>query len=90
MSAFASCSLGALIVSGTSPLEAGRKNAEAAPTSADVAASCQISAEPEMSRSAAAACAPARTRSEPIITSRRGRRSAHTPPASVRSARGST
>jgi hypothetical protein len=89
ISAFASWRRPALIVSGTSPEEAGPKKAEPAPTSADVTASCHVSAEPPMSRIAAVACAIARTISAPIITSRRGSRSAHTPPASVSSARGS-
>jgi len=86
-SAFAFCSRAGLTVCGTSPVDAGPKNAEAAPNVAAVARNIQNVMNPEMSANAVKASTAARTTSEAIITSRRGSRSAQTPPASVNATR---
>jgi hypothetical protein len=79
---FASCSRSGLTTWGVSPVAAGLKNAVAIPCNACNAAICQISACPEMSRTAVVPWVPSRIRSAPIITARRGSRSANTPPIS--------
>ena len=86
ISAFACCNRPALTVWGMSALEAGLKNPAAAPAMPCNIASCQTCAVPAKRSTAVVACVPSRTRSAPIITARRGSRSAQTPPASVTAA----
>jgi hypothetical protein len=65
------------------------KKASAAPKSADVTTNIQISMTPVSSATATAACTAARTASQASITSRRGSRSAQTPPTTMKPARAS-
>ena len=85
VAALASCSSDSGTVCGTSPVNAGRKNASAAPKTASITTMCQISTVPVRIRTASSACIAARTRSVATITRCRGSRSAHTPP-SIRNA----
>ncbi len=69
---------------------AGLKNAWAVPRAA-----CRTTISPRLARplsnsSARTACRPARTRSAPIITLWRGKRSAQTPPNNTNSTTGTT
>ncbi len=73
----------ATTVAGTRPVVAGRKNAEPAPETAASAARWTMSTVPVISSRPMAAWASPRTTSAPIITRRRGSRSAHTPPGSI-------
>jgi hypothetical protein len=87
-SAFACWSRARLTSSGMRPTVAGTKNAEADPITTASPMRCHVSPFPVMSSVETTACAPARTRSQATITRCRGSRSDHTPPASVRSTRG--
>ena len=64
----------------------GVEESAAAPAMPWSSASCQTCAVPVKRRIAVTLCVPRRTRSAAIITARRGRRSAQTPPASVTAA----
>jgi hypothetical protein len=80
--AFACWSSEGSTVCGTSPVDAGKKNANPVPPIAWSTTRCQISALPVSSRAAVAACDPPVTRSATTITRWRGSRSAQTPPMS--------
>ena len=82
VAALASCSIGSGTVCGTRPVNAGRKNASAAPNTASITTMCQISTAPVKINAASSACIVARIRSVATITRWRGSRSAHTPPSS--------
>ena len=82
VAAFASCSISSGTVCGMSPVNAGRKNASAAPKTASMTMMCQTSTAPVKISTASSACVAARIRSVVSITRWRGSRSAHTPPIS--------
>ncbi len=86
-SAFADCRPRRLTVCWTSPSEAGRKNAEAAPKSTIVRMKSGSVISPARSITAVNACTTPRTRSQVSITPRRGNRSATTPPTRVNATR---
>src|SRR5262245_9491369 len=86
--AFACWSRGSSTVCGTSPVEAGKKNANAVPPIACRTIKCQSSAFPVSSSSAVTACAEPVSTSEATITRFRGSRSAQTPPTSMKTSCG--
>ena len=86
-SAFAGCRFSGLTVCGTSPSEAGPKNADAAPKIAPVMKNSGSVMWCVKSIAAVNASTTARTASQASITARRGRRSATTPPTSVKTTR---
>jgi hypothetical protein len=69
-------------VSGTNPVDVGRNSAHPIPKTNDNATICHTKTWPVITRTAIAACATRRTRSEAMSTCLRGRRSATTPPSS--------
>jgi hypothetical protein len=87
MSAFASWSFAALTISGRRPVEAGWKNDDATPKTAEDTARCQTSIASVTNATAITAWTTARTASAPIISARRGSRSAQTPPMTTESMR---
>ena len=87
--ALACCSRASLIVSGTRPVDAGPKNACAAPNTAEVTTNIQISIASVSNATATTAWTAARIPSQASITSRRGSRSAQTPPTTMKLARAS-
>ena len=86
-SPLASCRRAALTTCGIRPVEAGEKNAAAAPNRADVQTKNQVLALPVTITTTVVSSTAARSASQASITSRRGRRSDHTPPTSTRTAR---
>jgi hypothetical protein len=87
-SALAGWSWSAATVWGSNAVEAGPKNATAAPYTAWRAASSQTRADPLSSRAALAPWVTARTQSDASITRWRARRSAQTPPSSTNTTSG--
>ena len=86
-SAFAGWRHSRVIVCGTSPSDAGPKKAEAAPKTALVTKKSGSVMWPVRSITPMNAWTTPRTRSQASITARRGRRSATTPPTSVKTTR---
>jgi len=78
--AFAWGSRAALTVIGVKPVDAGLKNADAEPATACVTTSCQSRAFPEINSAAITPWLTKRAASAVSITTRRGSRSAKTPP----------
>jgi hypothetical protein len=68
---------------GTSPVEAGLKNASAVPNNASITAIAQIGTGPMKISTASSPCSTARTMSVATITRWRSSRSAQTPPIST-------
>ena len=83
------CSRSADTVCGINPVAAGPKNAEAVPLAAEATTKTHSSAVPLSTATASPSWAPARTRSAPTMSSRRGSRSAQTPPTRRKTTRGS-
>jgi hypothetical protein len=84
--AFACWRRPSLIVCGTSPVDAGPKNAVAAPKIDAVTTNIQGSITPVRSATAVKASTAARIASQVSITNRRGSRSDQTPPTTMKSA----
>ena len=86
--ALPACSRDGLMVCGMRPMIAGPKKADAAPLTRAPARKTHSSPPPVRIATARPAWTAARMTSEPTMSSRRGTRSAHTPPTSRNSTRG--
>ena len=83
-SALACCRRPGLTTNGSSPVSAGLKNACPAPITPARTMNTHNAGEPVSSNAASSSSLAQRATSEPIMTARRDRRSAITPPASSR------